>query len=93
MQPSRPTTDVVISDAAPRIHTNAMAAVGGPFDLTMEFGYRAHPDKDPEAQVVVTTSWEHAREMAIALTRMVEQYEKKVGKLPQLPQDDQEGIS
>jgi hypothetical protein len=71
-------------EEVPRVHANAMAAQGGPFDITLEFGYRRIPDDDPEVQVRVTMSWEHAAAMVKAMQGMVDNYEQQVGKLPDL---------
>lgn len=71
-------------EEAPRVHTNAMAAHGGPFDLTLDFGYRAQPDDEPEIQVRVTMSWEHASAMVKAMHQMVDNYQQQVGQLPDL---------
>ena len=68
----------------PRVHANAMAAHGGPFDLTLDFAYRAKPDDEPDLQVRVTMSWEHAAVMVKALHGMVDNYEEQVGKIPDL---------
>lgn len=61
-----------------------MAAHGGPFDLTLLFGYRMDPATEPELQVAVTMSWEHAAVMAKALQVLVDNYEEQVGALPDL---------
>ena len=71
-------------EEVPRVHTNAMAAQGGPFDITLDFGYRVLADDDPAVQVRVTMSWEHAAAMVKALQAMVDNYEQQVGKLPDL---------
>jgi hypothetical protein len=68
----------------PRVHTNAMQAHGGPFDLTLDFGYRATPDEEPEIQVRVTMSWEHALATVKALHVMVDGYQDQIGRLPDL---------
>lgn len=68
----------------PRIHTNAMSAQGGPFDVTLDFGYRAAPTDDPEVGVRVTMSWEHALSVAKALQELVDGYAKQVGPIPDL---------
>jgi hypothetical protein len=70
--------------AVPRVHVNAMAANGGPFDLTLDFGYRARPEDEPEVQVRVTMSWEHTLAMIKALQVLVDGYEEQVGALPDL---------
>jgi len=72
------------SDSFPRVHTNAMRAWGGPFDLTMDFGYRADPEAMPETQVRVSMSWEHALAMVNVVRALVDDYEEQAGKLPDL---------
>ncbi len=69
-------------EAIPRVHANAMQALGGPFDLTLEFGYRSDPVAEPEPQARVTMSWEHAKAMAKALADVVEIYEQQMGTVP-----------
>lgn len=69
---------------APRFHTNAMSAQGGPFDITLLFGYRLDPEEEPEVQVALTMSWEHLKVAADALQGLVAQYEREVGKIPDL---------
>jgi len=71
-------------DGFPRVHANAMAAHGGPFDIALDFGYRAEPDEDAEVQVRVTMSWEHASAMVKVLKTLVDGYESQVGQLPDL---------
>jgi hypothetical protein len=75
----------VESPPPPRVHTNAMAARGGPFDLTLDFGYRANPEDEPEVGVRVTMSWEHALAMIKAMQVLVDAYQEQVGaSLPDL---------
>jgi LmbE family N-acetylglucosaminyl deacetylase len=71
-----------------------MAAYGGPFDLTLDFGYRANPEHEPEVSVRVTMSWEHAVVMIRAMRTLVDSYEKQVrAKLPDLEHLRQEDAS
>jgi len=72
------------SDSFPRFHTNAMRGWGGPFDLTLDFGYRADPETMPETQFRVSMSWEHALAMVNVVRALVEEYESQAGKLPDL---------
>ena len=64
-----------------RVYTNVMAAHGGPFDVTLDFGYRAGKDPNPEFDVRVSMSWEHAVSMVAILQRLIEQYESQVESL------------
>lgn len=67
----------------PRVHSNAMSATGGPFDVALDFGYRPAGDKlDIEWQVRVTMSWEHLATMLPHLQQLVQQFEESVGALP-----------
>lgn len=63
-----------------------MAAQGGPFDITLLFGYRFDPEEEPEVQVALTMSWEHLKVAADALQDLVAQYQTEVGPLPDLKQ-------
>lgn len=63
-----------------------MSAQGGPFDITLLFGYRADPEEEPDVQVALTMSWEHLKVAAAALQGLVAQYEKEVGAIPDLGQ-------
>jgi hypothetical protein len=70
-----------------------MQVFGGPFDLTLDFGYRADPEASPATQVRVTMSWEHGLAMLKVLQALVDTYEKEAGKLPDLEKlrlDDEE---
>ncbi len=73
-----------VEQQAPRVHSNAMAAHGGPFDLTLDFGYRADPGEEPEVQARITMSWEHALAMVKAIQALVDGYEQQVGPLRDL---------
>lgn len=61
-----------------------MAAHGGPFDIALDFGYRVNPNDEPDVQVRVTMSWEHALAAVKALTVLVDTYQEQVGPLPDL---------
>jgi LmbE family N-acetylglucosaminyl deacetylase len=61
-----------------------MAVHGGPFDLTLEFGYRADPVEEPEVQARITMSWEHALAMVKAMQALVDAYQEQVGPLRDL---------
>ena len=61
-----------------------MRAWGGPFDMTIDFGYRTDAEVEPATQVRVTTSWEHVASMVKVLQAFVDEYEKQAGKLPDL---------
>jgi hypothetical protein len=61
-----------------------MAVYGGPFDLTIDFAYRVRPEDEPDTQVRVTMSWEHALATAKALLTLVDGYQEQVGPLPDL---------
>jgi hypothetical protein len=62
-----------------------MRTYAGPFDLTMDFGYRVgSEDDEPEPQVRVTMSWEHASAMVKALGPVIDSYEEQVGPVPDI---------
>jgi hypothetical protein len=63
-----------------------MAAYGGPYDLTLDFGYRVEPSDDPSVQARVTMSWEHASAMVKAIQTMVDGYQEMAGNLPNVEQ-------
>lgn len=64
-----------------RIYSNAIAIQGGAFDLAIDFGQRAGTD-DPTFEARVFMSWEHAISLQAALTRVLDDYQEKVGRLP-----------
>jgi hypothetical protein len=61
-----------------------MRGWGGPFDLTLDFGYRADPEAAPETQVRISMSWEHAIAMVKVVKALADTYEEQAGKLPDL---------
>jgi len=65
-------------DPIQHIHANAMQAHGGPYDLALDFGYRADQDADPDYRVRVSMSWEHAASIVSILQRLIEDYERQV---------------
>ncbi len=76
-----------------RVYTNAVQFYGGPFDITLDLGYRPASDVEPEMLVKVTMSWEHARVLHEILGRLVDDYESKVGLIPRLVESVQEKTS
>jgi hypothetical protein len=81
------------SDSFPRFHVNAMRAWGGPFDITLDFGYRADPEIEPATQVRLSMSWEHVAATVKVLQVLVDGYEEQAGNLPDLEKlrlDDEE---
>jgi hypothetical protein len=70
-----------------------MRAWGGPFDITLDFGYRADPEIEPATQARLTMSWEHAAATVKVLKALVDGYEEQAGTLPDLENlriDDEE---
>jgi hypothetical protein len=66
-----------------RIYSNAIAANGGPYDVTIHFYQRlgdAPSEIDP--LISVTMSWEHAASMAQILGEMVTRFEAEAGAIP-----------
>ncbi len=72
------------SDSFPRFHVNAMRAWGGPFDITLDFGYRADPEIEPATQVRISMSWEHVAATVKLLQAFIDEYEQQAGKIPDL---------
>lgn len=72
------------SESIQRFHANVVQAHGGPFDLTLDFGYRPNPATDPEFEARITMSWEHAVALAVILGKLIEQYESQVESLSAL---------
>lgn len=58
-----------------------MAAHGGPFDVTLDFGYRVEQTDEPTFEVRVAMSWEHAISMVAVLQSQIEQYEAQIPSL------------
>lgn len=58
-----------------------MAAHGGPFDVTLDFGHRVEQTDEPTFEVRVAMSWEHAISMVAVLQAQIEQYESQVPSL------------
>jgi len=76
--------EISVSDEPPiRIYANTMGAHGGAYDVTLDFGFRLD-DQPPEWGVRVSMSWEHVSSMIAALQRMVEDYQAKVGAIPDM---------
>lgn len=58
-----------------------MAANGGPYDVTLSFGYRVDHADEPTYEVRVAMSWEHAMTMVAVMQGQIEQYESQVPSL------------
>lgn len=71
------------AEAPVQLYANAMAATGGPYDLTLAFGRRVGVG-DLVWQAEVAMSWEHARSMLVALEKVIKEYEAKVGEIRDL---------
>jgi hypothetical protein len=63
-----------------QLYSNALAAKGAPYDITLVFGRRTGVG-DVDWQAEVTMSWEHARSMLVALEKVVKEYETKMGEI------------
>jgi hypothetical protein len=53
--------------------------LSGPYDLTLDLGYRVG-DLEPKADVRVVLSWEHAVAVRDAIDHAVDAYEKATGE-------------
>jgi hypothetical protein len=68
-------------ESLPLVYANVMAAHASAFDVAMDFGHRVGED-EPEFEVRVAMSWEHAVSMVAILQRLIESYQGSVGPLP-----------
>ncbi len=73
----------------PLIYANAIGLRGGPFDLSLDFGYVRPPAADepfPATQWAarVAMSWEHARALHRVLGEQIANYESEVGEIPDI---------
>lgn len=83
-EPQRATLQVV--------YTNTAGVQGGPFDVAIDFGYKAlglvGEGEGDEAEtrwaVRVAMSWEHARALHTLLGEQLAAYEEQVGDLPDI---------
>lgn len=75
------------------IYANVVNITTGPFDLVMDFGFKA-PEQmvrgsaDYEVVARVAMSLAHAKSMIPLLAKMIAEYENKVGKIPAPGFDD-----
>lgn len=70
------------SGAGVHPYVNAVRAVGGPFDVMVEFGRTEAGSDEPESVTGVVMSWEHARVMRDSLNLLIEGFENSVGEIP-----------
>jgi Protein of unknown function (DUF3467) len=73
------------------VYANVAGIRGGAFDLALEFGHAIPPganeDPQPPSWIVrVAMSWEHARALYGLLGENLEEYEKRVGQIPDIGQ-------
>jgi hypothetical protein len=71
------------------VYANASGMRGGPFDLSIEFGYVVPPGEGeapqpPIWQVRVAMSWEHAQALRDLLDAQLREYQNIVGELPSI---------
>ncbi|HET6692047.1 MAG TPA: DUF3467 domain-containing protein [Miltoncostaeaceae bacterium] len=71
-------------DRPPRIYANAVNARGGPFEVSLTMGFRSGPDEPVEDLAEVIMSWEHARVLHDVFSRLISDYESKVGPIPRV---------
>jgi Protein of unknown function (DUF3467) len=69
---------------APPLYANAMQAHAGVFDVVLDFGFQLgdRPGVPPESVARIATSWEHIAAMTKALSAMLDQYQQRLGPLP-----------
>jgi hypothetical protein len=73
-------------DAPEPVYANAVNITVGPYDLVMDFGFRAPEQiakRSPEYEIVarVAMSLAHAKAMLPGLARVIQQYESQVGPI------------
>lgn len=71
------------------IYANYVHAQGGPFEITLDVGYRCGPE-DPEVAARVVMSWEHLSVLLKVLQKQLDEYQEQVGPLPNLVQEEEE---
>ena len=64
-----------------RVYANHTQLRGAAFDVALDFGYQSG-DEPAEILVRVAMSWEHAAAIASLLNEHLAEYQKTVGKLP-----------
>jgi hypothetical protein len=72
-QPDKPGT--------PLFYSNALSLVVGLYDFTFFFGHRLGPDSEPSRDVAIVMSPEHAAAAQLVLTRYLDAYQQKFGKI------------
>ena len=72
--------------STPPVYANVVEMTTGPFDLVLDFGFktpeqtkRQSPDYDIVARVAMSLA--HAKSMIPLLTRMIAEYESKIGPI------------
>lgn len=70
------------------VYANYLKAHSGPFDVTLDFGYRIDPKAEPPAEVRIVMSWEHLSVALPILAAQLANYEKQLGPLPKLVADE-----
>lgn len=72
-------TDASISGTA-HPYVNAVRAMGGPFELVLEFGRTDNaPGAVPDVTTGVVMSWEHAKVVRDSLDQLVRGFEERTG--------------
>lgn len=64
-----------------KVYANAVAAIGSPYDVTLDFGQKVG-EADPDFAVRIAMSWEHALSLMKLLQRLIEDFEGKAGTVP-----------
>lgn len=80
-QPPEGEGSAALAPSVPRFYVNAAKAHGGPYDVTLDFGQRVAAE-EIEWQVRISMSWEHLVSMIAAFQRVADEYQTKVGQLP-----------
>jgi hypothetical protein len=74
-----------MSPEVPRFYVNQVNVSASPFDVALDFGFRVG-DEDPEPQVRVLMSLEHAASLRAILAGLLDAYEREVGAIPNVVQ-------
>jgi len=70
-----------IAEPTQLIYANILKAEGGPYDVALEFGYKAG-EAEPVFPVRVAMSWEHAKSLLQLLDNLIEGFEERVAEVP-----------
>ena len=73
------------NEKVPFIYANAVEAHLGPFDMTLDFGFKLPEQRQStnyEKRATVVMSLSHAKTMIPILTSLIARYEQEFGQIP-----------